>query len=391
MANVTNTIAARRPPKLAKIVVTPASAVLTTSSTLQFTAAGVDQYGNPFNLPGPPVWSRTGTGTIGTTGLFTPGNVAGTASVVAKIGSIAGTAVIIVTLVVVPPPQTDTPDPERVCKPCGAAECGNPFSRLVISYLTRGGTTTHWELRKDFSDPLPYVFQLQYGPIASADGDWTDVGLPVTNMFTAVDPAQRSFGAAKEQFYRVKLITVHGTYYSEPTGEGGTLSPRWWLAAKNVLREHLRNLRLTHRGSEGYLLKRRTAGQRCTRCLNPLTDEVQDPACPVCNGTGFVCGYYFPISCVWADFDPSGSDRKIDAARGSIDDQVAGATLINTWLLARGDVWVDANSDDRYYVAAVKNLVEIQTVPLVAKAEMRLAPATDPVYAIEIPRQMTQV
>lgn len=389
MAKTTNTSLALTPPRLVKLLIEPASMLIAQNSgAYQFTASGLDQYGNPFTLPSTPTWSRTGVGSIGPTGLYTPGSTVGTATVRAAIGSVLATASVGVAPLVVPPPEPRDPEPGVACKPCGRASCGNPFSRVLVSYLTRGGSTVHWDLRSDFDDPMPYMFQLQYGPVASFDGDWTDVGIPVFNAFVAVDPAQRSFGASREQFYRVKLVTVRGTYYSEPTGEAGTLTRRWWLAAKNVLRENLRNLRLTHRGSEGYLLKRRTTGRQCTRCLDALTGEIKDPACPVCQGTGFVCGYYFPISCVWASFDPSGSDRKVDAMRGSIDDQVANATMVNTWLLARGDVWVDAGSDDRYYVGRVQNTVEMQTVPLVARAVLSLAPASDPVYAIEIPRQL---
>ncbi len=257
--------------------------------------------------------------------------------------------------------------------------------------LTRGGTHVHWELQPTLTDPLPFIFTLQESEARDADSDWKDVGQPVTNVFVAIDPVQRVYGLEKTQFYRVKLITPLATYYSDAVGQESALSYRNWLKAKGVIREWLRRLRLTHEGSRGYLLKRRTTGRACTRCLDALTGEVKDGACPVCNGTGIVCGYYYPISCVWASFDPSTTDPKLDPTRGSVDDQVAWATLVNTWMLARGDVWVDAGSDDRYFVGQVKNIAEIQTVTLVSRAEMRLAPASDSVYAIDIPQQLSQL
>ena len=114
-----------------------------------------------------------------------------------------------------------------------------------------------------------------------------------------------------------------------------------------------------HAGQEGYMLKRRISGVPCPVCLDHQTREVRDPACPVCWGTGWECGYFFPMSCVWADMDPKTYHTK--------------------------------KTDDRFYVHSVQNVLEVKGVPLVADVELRLAPASDPIYDLPIPQQLAAI
>ncbi len=86
-------------PDLASITVTPTPVTLATGSTQQYTAVGIDIYGDTVaNLS--PNWSvAAGGGSINSSGLFTAGTVAGSYdnTVVASVGSIAGTASVTVT------------------------------------------------------------------------------------------------------------------------------------------------------------------------------------------------------------------------------------------------------------------------------------------------------
>jgi hypothetical protein len=95
------------PPALTSIAVTPNPASMNTAATQQFTATGTDQYGN--NFPITPTWSVVnGGGTINSvSGLFTSGNTTGTfaGTVKATSGAVSGTATVIVSAVVIPPPN----------------------------------------------------------------------------------------------------------------------------------------------------------------------------------------------------------------------------------------------------------------------------------------------
>ena len=86
------------PPVLATISVSPSSASVPTGGTKQFSATGLDQFGNPM-IPQPAfTWTVTGGGAINSTGLFTAdGTAGGPFTVKAASGSVSGTASVTVT------------------------------------------------------------------------------------------------------------------------------------------------------------------------------------------------------------------------------------------------------------------------------------------------------
>jgi Bacterial Ig-like domain (group 2) len=85
------------PPVLTTITVSPAVASVQTGKTQQFTATGLDQFGQPMGPQPAFAWSVSG-GTISASGLFTAGTSAGGPfTVTATSGSVGGTASVTVT------------------------------------------------------------------------------------------------------------------------------------------------------------------------------------------------------------------------------------------------------------------------------------------------------
>lgn len=285
----------------------------------------------------------------------------------------------------------ETPFGETCTTQC-PSQCENVFDRVHVSHLTRGGTRVLWDLLPSFADPLPHVFQLQVGPTSNPDADdWEDVGLAMENSFYAIDGEQRVFGKTHYFFYRVQLSTSVGIYYSEPTAGLGVLGRRDWRIAREIVRKE----KLLHRlgSQEGYLLKRRWSGVRCSKCLDPQLGESLDPHCEICFGTRFVCGYYFPMPCVWASLPPRTHRKHLDGGqgRGTISDVVVKGRLLMLPLLQEYDVWVSGDLDDRYYVHTLEHAAEMRGVPLIAAAELRPASATDVIFDIEIPQQLEKL
>lgn len=281
-------------------------------------------------------------------------------------------------------------DDRNSCQPC-AAVCPNVFDRILISHVIRGGTKVTWELRQEFVDPGPLTFQLQTAAIAGTDpAAWEDVGLAVENQYCAIDPEQRVWGKTQYTHYRVKLTTPLGVYYSDPVLGLGVLDRRSWRLAREIVRQNKVAFRIGPGGQRGYLLKRRWTGQRCSVCTDLQTSESRDAYCATCYGTGFVCGYYYPMSCVWAELSPRSRHIELDAsqARGTVHDVVVQARMLAVDLLSEEDIWVSDKTDDRYYVHAVQSIAELRGVPLVSQVELRPIPYTSPVYTIQIPRDM---
>ena len=84
-------------PVLTTITVAPTSASVQTGKTQQFTATGLDQFGNPLSPQPAFTWSVSGGGTISASGLFTAGSTAGGPFTVTAASGISGTASVTVT------------------------------------------------------------------------------------------------------------------------------------------------------------------------------------------------------------------------------------------------------------------------------------------------------
>lgn len=263
------------------------------------------------------------------------------------------------------------------------------FDRVAVSYAIPGGTRVLWTLLPTFTDPGPLTFQLQVGRTANPNADdWEDVGGPVTDVYFAVDPEQRVFGKTNWTFYRVLLTTPKASYASPPVNTNGTLSKHDWLKVRNLVRRKRTTLRLGE-GQEGYLLKRRVAGAPCPVCLDFQTKEVRDPGCPSCYGTGLECGYFYPMSCVFAAISPRSRRIHIDGeSRATIDDIVVQAQMLMTDLMIEDDVWVNKLTDDRYFVHKVDSMIEVRGVPVLSNVELRPIPFSSAIYTIAIPDQL---
>jgi hypothetical protein len=275
------------------------------------------------------------------------------------------------------------------CEPprCPPA-CELVFEMVHVSFLIRGGTRVLWRISPSFQDPFPWTFQLQAGATGSPNADdWSDVGLPVVNGIAAVDGSQRDFNKEINAHYRVVLTTPLGEYISQPTSGLGVLSARDWRLAREVVRKQ--RLHDRYAAQEGFLLKRRISGKNCSRCTELQTDEVLDPYCPECLGTGKQCGYFYPMSCVWAALSPAASKLELDSQgmRGVVQDAVAQATMLMLPVISEYDVWVAAKTDKRYLIRSINNTAEIRGVPLLASVSMRILPFSHVVYSIAIPEQ----
>lgn len=274
--------------------------------------------------------------------------------------------------------QTET----STCTPWPASSTA--FYRIYIDHLVRGSTKVYWELHRNFRDASPYTFQLQYNDNGLSDADnWVNVDGPVVDSFYSVDATQRLYGKQLNSYYRVRLTTGVGTYYSIPTPANGKLNKRDWNMAREITRKELLRLQ-RYTALNGYLLIAKRAGTVCT-CRDPLTNETTNTYCTDCYGTGWVGGYYSPYSCVFFDVSQENSKEAVDVqARGMTDDNIKQTRYVGYPHIKTRDVFVDRDSDSRYYVNSIRNLAEIRGVPIVVSPELRAAPYTDVVYNFNI-------
>ncbi|WP_155856069.1 discoidin domain-containing protein [Cellulomonas sp. URHD0024] len=116
-------------PALAGITVSPAFARVTQGATAAFTAAGVDQYGDPFALTGAQ-WAAGGRGTVSASGVLTATTL-GAGTLTVTVGGVRGTAVVDVTAAPADVAHGKT----------ATASSGTASAALAVD----GSATTRWE------------------------------------------------------------------------------------------------------------------------------------------------------------------------------------------------------------------------------------------------------
>lgn len=266
--------------------------------------------------------------------------------------------------------------------------CDPPFYRVVVSRLIHGGTTVMWEPAPwlQAASPVTYTLEAGYTDNQGAD-DWAAAAGPRADAFFAVDREQRVYGTTDWGFYRVHASCALGEFLSDPVSSMGTLDFRDWNLAREVLRKERLRSRLADQ--DGFLLKRRVTGVKCRRCADYQTGSPRDPDCPDCYGTGWECGYFYPMPDVWASLDPRASHIQLDggAGRGTVNDTAVRARMLAVPVLTELDVWVARRTDSRYFVHEVQNVSEWRGAPLSADVMLRPVPFTHRVYEIQIPGQ----
>jgi hypothetical protein len=208
--------------------------------------------------------------------------------------------------------------------------------------------------------------------------------LPVTDIYSITDDTKRDFGQLHLTHYRVVVTSSSGVYASEPQSCLGNLSPRDWLKAKSAIRMESLALRKGS-GQEGYLLKRRLFGTRCSLCTDMLTGEVRDSKCPECYGTGFTGGYHPAYPCFYVNTNPAGFRSHRDQLAAGNHQLTIQGRMINVPQVFSYDVWVDKDTDQRWFIHRIQAAVEVQGVAVILyPVEMRLAPFTDQVYKVPV-------
>jgi hypothetical protein len=264
--------------------------------------------------------------------------------------------------------------------PLSKSTFGGGFKRIYVDYAVPGSARITWELRDEMKDPLPWDFQLQVSKDGGGD-TWTNVGTTVSNAFYAIDDTQRQYGKGLRLAYRVVLTTPVTTYTSETAQVLGLLSKRQWLQARAIIRRTI----LMPRGLEclpGYLMKRKLHGTACTECVDPITGGITNSDCDTCKGTSRVDGYWKAFENNMYDLSPEGDDTK-RTPKGTSNDIALVGSFTGMPMIHKNDIWIDANSDRRYVINQVRSVAEINRVPVIVRAQLRLAEFGDVIYSVE--------
>jgi hypothetical protein len=224
-----------------------------------------------------------------------------------------------------------------------------------------------------------------YVEVARNGGDWTrlNASSPVVNSTTYTDTTTYQLSIKRDLYYRVVLDDSSTISYSAPTDVYGDLTERERRIASEVMRrKYVQMVKST--GVLGYLVCMREYGTKCT-CSDPDLNTSPTSSCLLCWGTGVLGGFYEPVPFYMEFLDSSPMTKEDTGSTGIEMKLVRKALCVPFPSIYPEDMWVDANTGERYVVEKeMKREVYIRNTPLVVSVTMTLMPPTDPEYQFPI-------
>lgn len=155
-----------------------------------------------------------------------------------------------------------------------------------------------WEIAPTTEDLQEYQFFVERSEAEA--GPWLQIAGPLVDQYRIRDNTVPQITTnARVIFYRVKAVhsPTGRVKYSGTFDQEGKIS----LHAQEMVRLE-RILFEEFVAVKCWLFPRRTFGQKCPSCYDPVLDKVIDDACPTCWATGFSGGYHHPVA-FWAQID----------------------------------------------------------------------------------------
>lgn len=256
-----------------------------------------------------------------------------------------------------------------------------PFNKVTILPSYAVGFSYLWTLSQSFADPLPWKFTVEQGLMS--EGPWTAISPELLNVFAFVEVDKRRI-ITKDPvlFFRIKLVTPNGTYFSEvATPYGDFMTRREYLLVKDMMRREV----LQQKKMAGIMVDewiQNIYGQPCPYCRDPITGESTTTNCKYCLGYARIPPYHGPYR-VWGTFSPTSRNIEIKGDGTGLQQVYSyQVRIVGFPYLKDRDVLVDITSDKRYVIDGLQNLMEIRSVPVVQLVRVLELPTSDPAYKL---------
>lgn len=265
-------------------------------------------------------------------------------------------------------------------------EARGPFRRLTVdahfNAIVENRILVEWSLNRHFDNPGPYKFTLFRG-FAANDDNFVPVAETVDQPWLYDNtPARPSKGT--DVFYRVTLEDGNGDVFTSQAVSAGTNWERYdWTLAREIIRKE--SLLLAKRtGTDGFLLKRRVFGDRCS-CTDPETLRTVDPDCDQCFGTGILGGYYDPIRYP-VSMNPVQRIKKLNQDTGLQSQIIETVRALAHPRPSQNDVWVHRFTDQRYIVQPdIAAIARHRGVDLILNLRLEERARSESIYNIPVP------
>lgn len=262
------------------------------------------------------------------------------------------------------------------------------FNKIKVSHRYAGNTLISWRVVGAVPGTTPAVFTIEWARTGA--GPWHECDAAVFDAGLAIDGRERLFGSDTELFYRVKMTTSEGFFYSDPSEVGaythdnnvGVVEETYRLLLLNY--DHTINPDV----SPGCLFKRRLWGPTCKACRSRDTGEILDNSCEVCWGTGIVKGYYPPVSAPLIVDPRTEKYEYIGVREGPRISKKRTAKGI-AWPVpfSDRDIWLNMQTGEIYQIALTEDIVsatQLGNVILEQKFPFEIIPADEIVYRMDL-------
>lgn len=242
-----------------------------------------------------------------------------------------------------------------------------PDKTKVLSWCLNPGT--------DFTSDKGVYIQWR-----RAGGEWLDLAGPVYNACSWEDPHQYNWAKDRDLYYRIR---IGDTYGPQARAGDGFLDKRDSAMYFEIIRKE--NLQMRYAGVDGWFLRRKHWGDKCTDCTDWDTGEVTNGLCQTCYGTGFVGGYYesipYKVNLVQQPVVNKHTDGN---GLATIDEQNMFAKALAEPLPDSFDLWIQKDTNDRYVIRKLTYGATFKGIPITVQTEMRKLPVTDIAYKVPI-------
>ncbi len=260
---------------------------------------------------------------------------------------------------------------------------GGIFDRLILTPHMLGGTIASYWLDSraieagDVQGPFSFFLEWAENP---AD-DFIEVAGPSADNIL-IDDEQRRWSKLPHSVYRIRLEAANGTFYSDVNPATGEFNRHDWLLAKEIIRrEYLRLQKYV--GTRGFYLGRMQWGEICTECVDYNTGLVNKADCETCYGTGFVGGYYPPVT-LWVGEERTAVRSQRQDGVGLTNNQTQLARIVAFPFLTAHDVWVNPDTGERWVIQAKQEVATLRGKPLVWNVQLNLEQPGSIIYKIPL-------
>jgi hypothetical protein len=203
----------------------------------------------------------------------------------------------------------------------------------------------------------------------------------IQDIYAWVEPTRRRIQSTKDPnlFFRVRMITPNGTYYSHVVTPHGDLDRREYL----IVQDLMRRIVLEQQYLAGVCIKlysKAAWGAPCTDCRDPISGAITNPDCDQCFGTGRAPGYHGPYE-IYGTFSAQQRDKS-QKPDGPAQQYTRQLRLVGFPAVKDDDIVVDPADDKRYIVDGVQHETEIRKIPVVQRANVHELPTSDPAFKI---------